>query len=291
MALGPFEDSAADLASGDLRALDADWSEFTLDSVRRADNPLFDTAYARLWNEFGTRGEMERREVIADRLAWDPRASVNGGYAFQYEMLVVRRGGELAAVRDHTAIVRRSATAQAVVHLSHALVEPAFRRSGLAAWLRALPLGAARSCAATAGLPAGGPTTLVAEMEHGDDDAPAMKTRLRSYGRAGFVMVDPIRVQYCQPDFRSASEIDRSSVQPLSLALILRRVGREHETTVTGAELRELVDALHAMFGAHVRHDHMAPLRAMVERFPTGGEPIALVPAWQSKALEDEEGR
>ena len=248
MPLGPFEESAGDLAPGDLRALDADWSEFTLDAVRNADEPLFDEAYARLWREFSPRGEMERREVIVDRLAWDPRAPF-GDYAFQYELLVVRRGSELVAVRDHTAIVRRDAAESAVVHLSHALVEPRFRGSGLAAWLRALPLRTARACAAAAGAPRCGRTTLVAEMEHDTGDTPAMKARLRSYGKAGFRMVDPASAPYFQPDFRSAGEIDRSSVQPLALALILRRVGLEHETRVSGAELRELVGG----FARHVR--------------------------------------
>ena len=279
--LGPFEQSAADLAPGDLRALDSDWSEFTLQSVGAAGGALFDEAYARLWREFGARGEMERREVIADRLAWDPRSTF-GGYAFQYELLVVRRGGELIAVRDHTAIVRRDSAAHAVVHLSHALVEPALRGSGLAAWLRALPLRTARACADAAGLPRPARTTLVAEMEHDDGDAPAMKARLRSYGKAGFRMVDPARTRYFQPDFRSAAEIDRSSVQPLALALILRRVGLEDEADVSGAELREIVGALHAMFGVHVRRDHMAPLRAMVERFPSSSETIALVSPWHA---------
>jgi GNAT superfamily N-acetyltransferase len=277
--LGPFEPSAADLAPGDLRVLDTDWSEFTLDAVSSADGPLFDEAYARLLREFGPRGEMERREVIADRLAWDPRAIV-GGYALQYELLVVRRGTELVAIRDHTAIVRRDSAARAVVHLSHALVEPPLRGSGLAAWLRALPLRTARACAAAAGVPPPEGTTLVAEMEHGDQEAPAVKTRLRSYGKAGFRMVDPARTRYLQPDFRSAAEIDRTSVQPLALALVLRRVGLESETQAPGAELRELVEALHAMFGVHVRSDHMAPLRALVDQFVSPSEAIALVSPW-----------
>jgi GNAT superfamily N-acetyltransferase len=219
---------------------------------------------------------MERREVIVDRLGWDPCTPV-GDYSFQYELVVVRRGSELVAVRDHTAIVRRDAAASAVVHLSHALVEPRLRGSGLAAWLRALPLRTARACAGAAGAPRGGLTTLVAEMEHDTGDAPAMKARLRSYGKAGFRMVDPARAPYFQPDFRSAGEIDRSSVQPLALALILRRVGLEHETQVSGAELRELVEALHAMFGVHVRRDHMAPLQASLKQFPSSSEAISLV--------------
>ena len=147
MALGPFEKAACDLAPGDLRVLDRDWSELSLEIVRTADHPSFEQAYTRLWREFGASGGMERREVILDRLAWDPRAPVSG-YALHYEMAVVRRGGQLVAVRDHTAIARVDGAARArevVVHLSHVVVEPAQRGTGLAAWMRALPVAAAHT--------------------------------------------------------------------------------------------------------------------------------------------------
>lgn len=296
MALGPFEEHAGDLAPGDRGVVDADWSEFTVDRLRSVDHPLFERAYARLWAEFGAAGEMERREVIAGRLSWDPRRPVRG-HAFLYEMLVVRRGDELVAVRDHTAIAAvagaadpasGAATALAaaaaarrqtgvVVHLSHVLVEPSMRGRGLAGWLRALPLRTARECAAAAGPHAPQDITLVAEMEHVDAAVPAVMARLRSYARAGFSVVDPGRTPYHQPDFRSAAEIDRTCVQPLPLALVLRRVGREHETALGGEELRGLVAVLYAMFAEHVRADHMAPVRALLERFPDPRDEVSLL--------------
>ena len=83
------------------------------------------------------------------------RRDPSAGSALAYELLVVRRGGEVAALRDHTAVVRldgsgRPGPGPVVVHLSHAFVEPPHRGSGLAGWLRALPLQAARRCAAAA---------------------------------------------------------------------------------------------------------------------------------------------
>jgi hypothetical protein len=278
--LGPFEEAATDLAPGDRRALDVDWSGYRLDVVRTPSDPLFEQAYAHLWKEFGSHGAMERREVITDRLAWDPRKPI-GGFALRYEMIVVRRGSEIAALRDHTVILAARSPARAVVHLSHALVEPAFRGSGLAAWLRALPLRTARSAAAVAGVAVPSSMTLVAEMEHGEEHLPDMKLRLRSYGKAGFRMVDPQRARYLQPDFRSAAEIESSSVQPLPFALIVRRVGREHETEMSGAELRELVDALYGMFGVHVRDEHMAQVRALAAGFPQAHETISLLVPWR----------
>ena len=43
-------------------------------------------------------------------------------------------------------------------------------------------------------------------------------------------MIDPRKVRYLQPDFRAPDEIDLGGgPKPLSLALIVRRVRREHE--------------------------------------------------------------
>jgi GNAT superfamily N-acetyltransferase len=291
MPLGPFERSAADLAPGDLRSLESDWSGFTVEAVRSARHPLFEEAYDRLRREFEPRGEMERREVIVDRLAWDPRSRVRG-LGLRYELIVIRRGAEIAAVRDHTVILGAASTSRAVVHLSHALVEPGFRGTGLAAWLRALPLNSARESGVRSGVGPPAAVTLVAEMEHGPEQLPEMKFRLRSYGKAGFRMVDPNRARYFQPDFRAAAEIDRTSVQPLSLALVLRRVGLEHENEISGVELRELVAALHGMFAVHVRDDHMAPLRKLAQDFTLPHEAVSLIAPWrEAEAGEEERSR
>jgi GNAT superfamily N-acetyltransferase len=286
--LGPFEGCAVDLAPGDRGVLEASWSSFTVEAVDSPDHPDFAEAYARLAREFAARGEMERREVIEDRLAWDPARPV-GGHALLYEMLVIRRDGEIVAVRDHTAIVPPAVLAgregaRVVLHLSHVLVEPSMRGCGLASWLRALPIATARRCLAlaTEGSRSGPDRTvpgitLVAEMEHDDGLTPAVVARLRSYAKAGFRVVDPSRAPYAQPDFRSAAEIDRSGERPVPLCLVLRRVGREDEPSITGAELRDLADALHAMFGVHVSPRHMTGVRELAEAFPAAGDEVALL--------------
>ncbi len=271
-----------DLAPGDARALEVDWSRLRVERVRSPDHPLFAPLYDRLWAEFGARGEMEKRDVIANRFGWDPRQRVNH-HALLYEMLAVLDGDAIVGLRDHTAIVPRPPhrgdhPGQVIVHLSHVIVEPALRGGGLAGWLRALPLQAARECAAAAGEPGGDAITLVAEMEHPDGVTPMIMTRLRSYDRAGFRKIDPDTVRYVQPDFRPPADIDASSLQPVPLSLVVRRVGRESEATLPGAEVRALVGALYTMFGVHMRADHMAPLWSLLDHFPGPGETVLLRP-------------
>ncbi len=271
-----------DLAPGDARALAVDWSRLRVERVRSPDHPLFAPLYDRLWAEFGAHGEMEKRDVITDRFGWDPRQRVNH-HALLYEMLAVLDGDAIVGLRDHTAIVPRPPhrgdhPGQVIVHLSHVIVEPALRGGGLAGWLRALPLQAARECAAAAGEPGGDAITLVAEMEHPDGVTPMIMTRLRSYDRAGFRKIDPDTVRYVQPDFRPPAEIDASSLQPVPLSLVVRRVGRESEATLPGAEVRALVGALYTMFGVHMRADHMAPLWGLLDHFPGPGETVLLRP-------------
>jgi GNAT superfamily N-acetyltransferase len=219
---------------------------------------------------------MESREVIAGRLRWHPAKRVNDAW-LRYEMLLVRRNGQFVAVRDHTAIAHATPQPHAVVHLSHVLVDPSLRRTGLAGWLRAWPIQTARSCLACAALPHSAPITLVAEMEHPHPDLPQRMIRLKAYEKAGFKKADPSRVQYFQPDFRPPAEIDASGGPvPLPFGLILRRLGREQETSVTGRELRHTVQALFQMYAENFRATDMeAARRAFV--CPDDDTPVPLV--------------
>lgn len=224
---------------------------------------------------------MEQEAVLASRFDWDPsRPAAN--HALLYEMLVVRRGEEIVGLRDHTVIVPVSsdpleAASPVIVHLSHNLVEQPLRGSGLAGWLRALPLQTARECAARAGVGRARPITLVAEMEAYDERSAANVARLRSYGRAGFQTLEPETVDYHQPDLRSAEEIDRDALRSIPLTLAVRRVGREAETSLAASEARGIIRGLYTMFGLHVRSDHMQPLWRRLERLPDDAEKIDLV--------------
>jgi GNAT superfamily N-acetyltransferase len=255
---------AEDLAPGDREAAARDWTQLRVRRIRDVTDPDFAVAYDRLFTEFGPRGEMETRSVIRDRLAWDPARPV-GRAALAYELLVLRSGGEIAALRDHTAVMRLDASgaspAPLVVHLSHAFVEPARRGQGLAAWLRALPLQTARRCAAAAGS-VKAPIILVAEMEAPDPSRPERMPRLRSYERAGFQKVDPAAAPYAQPDFRNVEAAAGALRPPIPLALVLRRVGRENEPAMPAAELAAVVDAIYAVYSVHMPAAALDPLRA-----------------------------
>src|SRR5262249_29001609 len=123
----------SDLAPGDSKSAALDLSAFEVHRIRSIGDPWFEPAYAQLWAEFGAKAEMELRETLAARFRLAP--------AMAYEMVLVRKDGAFAAVRDHTAI---STEEETVVHLSHNLVAPDFRRSGLAGWMRAFPVLSAR---------------------------------------------------------------------------------------------------------------------------------------------------
>lgn len=278
----PCEETVAwrseDLAPGDVRSRELDCREFDIARIHSSQDPSFGMAYERLWAEFGPQHEMESREILVRRLGWHP-AKATGDAWLRYELLLVRRRGQFVAVRDHTAVVTRlGATPGAVVHLSHVLVDPAWRRTGLAGWLRAWPIQTARSCLAAAGLPANSPISLVAEMEHPDPSFPTRMIRLKAYEKAGFLKVDPALVNYCQPDFRPPADIDASGgPQPLPFSLLLRRVGLEHEQTVPGLEVRAIVDCLYQMYGEGFRASDMAAA-TLAFGYPGDDARVPLVP-------------
>lgn len=229
--------------------------------VASAAAPEFASAYAELWNAFGAAGEMEPERMIRARLGRGAHAA-QPGWCVLYELAAVERAGRLVAVRDMNAVARvEPGTAFAVVHLSHVLVTPALRGRGLAAWLRAFPLQTARRALAAVGAPVDSPVTLVAEMEHPDEPDVARLHRLRSYGRAGFRAIDPRGLDYRQPDFREPAEVDAAGgPRPIPMRLVIRRVGREAETTMPWGEVLAIVESLFRMYALDFRWSDIAPL-------------------------------
>ncbi len=265
----PLAFQTSDLAPGDVKSAGLDVSAFQFDRIRGSDDPFFEIAHAELWKEFGAKNEMERRETLALRFALAPR--------ILYEIILVRRGAEFIGVRDHTAIVSRDG-AQAVVHLSHILLAPAARRTGLGGWMRAFPIQTARECLAGKSAP----ITLVAEMEYDDGSDPLRAIRLRAYEKAGFVKIDPAFVDFHQPDFRMPTEIDASGgPQPVKFQLVIRRVGREQERTIRGAEIRALVQSLYDIYGPQFRPQDMAHPLLDLARLPENEAVISLLPPTQ----------
>src|SRR5258708_1564731 len=196
-------------------------------------------------------------------------------------MVLVRADGEFIAVRDHTAALTRDG-AHVVVHLSHNLVAPPARRTGLAGWMRALPIATARECLAVNSAPPGGHITLLAEMEYPREDDPPRMIRLQAYERAGFRKIDPQMVQYFQPDFRAPDVIDASGgPRPLPFQLLVRRVHREHERVTFGAEVRQLVETLYDIFRPQFRAADLAHPSLSLDCYPADDAMIPLVPPTQ----------
>lgn len=265
------------LAPGDARSLEGDWAEMELHRITSLQDPFFSLAFGALCEEFGDAGEMEQASVIARRMQWLPEQMINGA-SMQYALQLVTRRGEFVAVRDHTVIILESEPG-AVVHLSHNLVSPDWRRSGIAGWMRALPVATAMDSIQTLRLPSATPVTLVGEMEHFDPTRSATLVRLTAYEKAGFKMVDPELVSYLQPDFRDPAEIDISSgPQPLPLTLMLRRMGHEAEGFVSGAEILHNVKALYKMYAAEFRLADMYQVYESLKNYPPAGARIPLKP-------------
>lgn len=271
------------LAPGDSKSLVGDWSGFELHTIRSADDPLFDAAFGALWEEFGAAGEMERAAVIASRMKWHPSQFHNEA-ALLYAMQLITRNGEFVGVRDQTAILLENEPG-AIVHLSHNLVAPAWRRSGIAGWMRALPVSTALEALAVSRRSANAPVTLVGEMEHFDPSRTATKIRLTAYEKAGYKMVDPLLVDYRQPDFRDPRIIDRENgPQPLPLCLMLRRIGREHEEFISGAEVSRSVNALYKMYGRDFRRQDMQAVLETLEKYPPPHARVPLLPPTRARA-------
>jgi GNAT superfamily N-acetyltransferase len=252
------------LAPGDQKSASLDPAQFQWSRIRSATDPLFETTYAALWAEFGAANEMETRDIIAARFRQDP--------SMRYEMVLARKDGAIAAIRDQTAIWFEG---EVIVHLS---VAPEWRRSGIAGWMRAVSLLTAREVAAGHGQPDAA-ITLVGEMEYDDGSDPRRAVRLTAYERAGFLKIDPASVRYMQPDFRPPEEIDASGgAKPLPFQLIIRQVGRESARSIAGAKVRRIVRALHAMYGAQFRPQDMAHPALSLAAYPPDHAEIALVP-------------
>jgi hypothetical protein len=259
------------LAPGDAKSTALEPATLSWARVRGVDDSEFRAAYDALWAEFGAACEMETEEVLAGRFALGPD--------MQYEMIVVRGVEGIAAVRDHTAVWMNG---EVIVHLSHVWVAEPWRRSGLAGWMRAIPILTAREVAARHGKP-DAPITLVGEMEYEDGADVKRSIRLKAYERAGYLKVDPAAARYHQPDFRAPAEIDASGgPRPLPFQLIVRQIGREGERAVPAGRVHGWVRALYAMYGAQFRREDMAHAQLRLDHYSDPNAMIALVPPTQA---------
>jgi GNAT superfamily N-acetyltransferase len=244
--------------------------------IRSASDVLFDVAWGALFEEFGPRGEIERREVVT-RWLENPGGYGAAGLRVTYFLIgVFDAEGELAGVRDHHVVVDAEKKA-VTVYLAHALVVPKFRRRGIAKELRRLALMHGEYAAEAAGIEAPR-ITLAAEMEPFDPNAKESATRLVAYGRDGFAAIEPSRILYRQPDFRDPIEIARKT-RPIPLLAVVRRIGKEGEPTLPRAEAEDFVKHLYAVFATHCRAGDLTPLAGRsYSALAAAGDVVPLVP-------------
>ncbi|WP_437755890.1 hypothetical protein [Sorangium sp. So ce1389] len=250
-------------------------ARFSLEEV--TDRAAFDEGYRALDGFFGPKGELERHEVLAAWLAGvhtDPAAPV----VMTYHMLIARDAeGRFAGVRDCYTTLDRTAR-RCVALLSHALVLPEHRRSGLAALLRAAPVALARRALAEAGLGGAGDAgtatagggagggaqntevLLAAEMEAVDPDDRDTAVRLFAYGRAGFSVIPPAVLPYAQPDFRDTAALGVTPI-PLPLMAVVRQVGEEERGDISRDGAASFLRHYQAAHAREVDPAHLVPIR------------------------------
>ncbi len=226
--------------------------QFALARVRT--QAEFDLGHGMLFEVFGPSGEIERKETL-DRWFSGSLSAPDAAIPAAYHMILARDiHGEIAGVRDCFVTVDR-ASRRAVVLLSHSLVLPAFRRSGLAALLRTAPITLAREM-----LGADGEIMLVAEMEMVEPDQRISVIRLISYGRAGFGVIPPSALPYAQPDFHDF-ELDAKEPVPLPFLALVRVVGAEASREISRSHAEAVVAHLQAIHACHCRPDDLVPIR------------------------------
>jgi GNAT superfamily N-acetyltransferase len=251
-------------------------ARFTLSSVPSAAHPDFDAAYTLLDAEFGDRGELERREVLAEwltqRLA-PPEAPCH----IQYFLIIVRdQGGEIAGVRDCYVTNDPENINRCVVYLAHVLVTPAYRRSGVASLLRTAPIALAElTTLSRGGLSSLWDIILAGEMEPLQPESAASLVRLVAYGRSGFWAIPPQELPYCQPDFRDLEAL-QVPPKPIPLLAVIRYVGKEERGEIQRWVAEAFVRRLYGVFSRSCRPQDLQPAFA---------HSLAALPARQTLSL------
>lgn len=259
MSIRDSNPSRLDLAPGDKISESLDFKSFEVIKILNSTSPNFNFAYDWLWKEFGEKGELESKENLSLRFFKSLQNSKDlSTVPFYYEMILVKRDSCFAAVRDHTVILDLDPHPEIFVHLSHLLIDPHFRKTGLAGWMRAYPLQTAREFMKILGLTDSLPITLIAEMEPFDARFSDRIIRLLSYEKAGFKKIASKNFKYYQPDFKQRDKIEQAEEpQFLQLDLIIRRVNREHELTISGIEYKRMIRILYSMYSATLHEDNI----------------------------------
>ena len=275
---GDFSFGPGDVAPGENAAKVSDaLARFRFEEAR--DLAAFDEGFRFLDALFGPLNEMERREVLERWFVQGSLSPPTDPIRARYHMLLVRDDqGTLVAVRDCFCAIDPLAP-RIVVLLSHSLVLPPWRRTGIAGLLRAAPAVFARNDADEAGLH-GTEILLVTEMEPVDLTAPETVVRLVAYSRAAFRVIPPQLAPYAQPDFRDVEALGVPAA-PIPFVLLVRQVEQEDRATLTWERFTAILDGLGAIHRPSVYPPQVAEIRqyALQHADPTPGAVIPLLPA------------
>lgn len=245
----------------------------------------FDEGLAPLNAQFAATGEIEREDVLRAWLRAGFRTSPTTPIAARYHMLLVRDAdGTLAAVRDCFTATDPT-TGRVVVLLSHSLVLPAHRRTGVAALLRACPVSFARADAAALGVTA--PKILLfAEMEPIEPHNRTTVTRVLAYARAGFRAIPPTSLPYAQPDFRDLDALGVGPI-PLPFLCLIRQIGEDGRSDAPRATIEALVRHVQAIHLHHCAPGQLTTIRdhalGALARDPRDPIPLVRLPVAPSE--------
>lgn len=228
----------------------------------------FALGYDALFREFEKTADILPRDILERWFAAGSLSRADDAIQCEYAMVLAheRTTGTFAGVRDCFVTVDR-ATRRAVVLLAHTLVVPEFRRTGVAAILRSVPVVL---------VPDADEILLAGEMDMAVPHPKGTVVRLLAYGRAGFRVIPPPMLPYAQPDFRS---LPLPELEPLPFLCLVRQVGAEDRRDVPLARIRAFVDHIDAVHRCHMEgaqldaiRDHAFTALARVE-----GDPLPLL--------------
>lgn len=250
--------------------------------ITSSDDLLFDRAYAVLNDYFGSRNEMETRDVIISRFSWRADEVIND-FSMLYQLAYITDEHDtLAAVGDYSVIVNHSACHKGqavVVHLSHIWVNPKKPGRGIVKHLmHSLTTDAAKLAIKTAKLTSEQPITLVGEVEPYEAGNEERIRRIKVFLYNGLRLVDPANIQYFQPDFRPAADIAvEQKSMPVQLSLMIRRVDRESADTTDALEIKHIVNCLYHMYAQGLSAKAIEDAYLTLKAYPLDATPVALL--------------
>ncbi len=262
----------ADLSAADRDKALAAAARLRVAEIRDADSPEFHAAYDLLDGFFGPLGELEDREVLA-RFVRERVLDYGGGAEGTYHLVGAWDGLRLVGVRDCYVDVD-PLLGLSLVALSHSLVVPEWRRSGLAAVFRALPMTLARA-AHRERYGRRFPTMVAAEMEPVSAEVPESTVRLVAYGKSGFSVLDPERFRYSQPDFRAGAGAAHTGIAMLGVVR-----GFDLPDDAWPVEVAELYPRLfHACHRSYLDASRVDPSENFaISTLRSSPEPVRLLP-------------